>query len=132
MRAFLLAIAGAVLLIILANGLWLARSTAVVRNQGAEPVSLTIVLEDGQHRSTDIGTLGAGEAQFLWIPARGEATLYVAVDGEDGPDQHCGAYVEGAMYHVIITVRVPHEVMCRAVLPLLHRLLVLDLLRAQF
>ncbi len=132
MRAFLLAVVVVALLAILPNGLWLARSTAVVRNQAAEPVSLAIVTEDEVRRAADLGTLAAGEARFLWLDAVGEATLFVEVGGSGEPTRHCAEYVEGAMYHVTVTVQASGAVTCRAELPFLDRLLLLELLRAQF
>ena len=131
MRAFLLAVIAVVVLAVAPNGLWLARSTVVVRNQAAEPVDLTLVTEDEVRRRTELGTLAAGDVRFLWLAAQGEATLFLELGGGDAPGRHCGTYVEGAMYHVAVTVHAPGEVTCRTTLPFLRRLLVVELVRAR-
>jgi len=131
MRRLVLALLGAALLATAPNTLWLVRSTAVVRSHSAVPLGLSIVVEDEGPRSTDLGTLSAGDARFLWVEARGEATLFVEVVHEGDRHRHCGEYVEAAMYHVEVVILAPDEVICHVELPLLDRLLLLDLLRAQ-
>lgn len=131
MRVFLLALVGLALIAVVPNGLWLVRSTSFVRSHSVEPASVRIVVEDEQRRMTDLGTLVAGEARFLWIAARGEATFFVEVATAGAQRRHCSEYVQGTMYHVEVVIYAPDEVACRVELPLLDRLLLLDLLHAQ-
>jgi len=124
----LLAAIMAPLLVVAPNGLWLSRSSAKLRNTGAEAMILRIVLVGATERIIEVGALAPGASRFVWIDPVGEAALSIEV--RDGADwqRHCAEYVEEGMYRVAIVVRGPTEATCRTELPLLNRLLILDYL----
>ncbi len=118
----------AAMLVIAPNTLWLARSSAVVRNIGNDAITLRIVIIDHTDRIVEAGELPPGASRFLWVDPVGEATLAVEVlDGDDW-QRHCGEYVEAGMYRVEVLVRAPDSVTCRTELPLLNRLFLADYL----
>lgn len=118
----------AALLVTAPNALWLARSSALVRISGSEAMTLRIVIIDATNRFVAAGMLAPGASRFLWIDPAGEATLAVEVRDGTAWRRHCGEYVEAGMYRVEITTRTPDDVTCATGLPLLNRLLILDLM----
>ncbi|MHA1528272.1 MAG: hypothetical protein ACTSVG_04590 [Alphaproteobacteria bacterium] len=118
----------AALLVLAPNALWLSRSSAKLRNIGAETMALRIILVGATERIIEVGALAPGTSRFAWIDPVGEATLAVEVQDSTGWRRHCGEYVEGAMYRVEIEARTPDDVSCTTELPPLNRLLVLDYL----
>ena len=125
----LLALGVVALLLIAPNALWLSRSSAVVRNTGAEAIELRLVIVDEPDQVIEAGTLAPGESKFLWIDPIGEATLAVEVLDASVWKRHCAEYIEAGMYRVEITAQVPDVVTCQTELPGLDRLLILDYLR---
>ena len=124
----LFAVVAATLLITAPNALWLARSSALVRNTGATAMTLRLVIIDQTDQVVEVGELAPGASRFLWIDPMGEATLAIEVRDGTAWRRHCGEYVEAGMYRVEITARTPDDVTCRTELPFLDRLLVLDYL----
>ena len=86
------------------NLLWLARSSAMVRNASAEELALRIIVTDETVQHI-VMVLAPGGLEFLWIDPEGEATL--TVEANDGTNwrSYCSEYVEDGMYRVEITVR---------------------------
>jgi hypothetical protein len=126
--AVLLAIGVAAILVVAPNGLWLNRSSAVVRNAGSEPLELRLVVREEPGRILGEARLGPGEARMFWVDVAGEASLEVEIRDGDAWRRHCGEYVEQSMYRVEVTARSPAEVACRTELPLTSRLLIRDYL----
>jgi len=110
------------------NGLWLNGSNALVRNAGARPLELRLVMSSQPDRILGEAQLGPGEARMFWLDIAGEATLEVEVRDGGAWRRHCAEYVEGSMYRVEVTARSPAEVVCRTELPLTSRLLIRDYL----
>lgn len=110
------------------NLFWAFHSSVLLRNTGADPLTLRLVLEDEPAQLLDLGTLAPGEAKFLWIDPIGEATLSVEIEDAGLWNRHCAAYVEEAMYRVEITLSSPSEAVCQTSLPLFERLLIREVL----
>ena len=118
----------AALLLVAPNALWLERSSALVDNNSADPVTLRVIISDDPDQEIELGTLAPGASRFLWIDPVGEATLAVELHDDAGWRRHCGEYVEAGMYRVEITVAAPDRVECKTELPLLNRLFIVDYL----
>jgi hypothetical protein len=101
----------------------LAWSTARVQNDSA------LTLLDVRLRVDDatvvIGELAPGQARFVRLPDRGDASLSVEFVSPGRRHAGCREYVEGDMYHVRITVSAALDVACRTELGLLTRRLML-------
>jgi hypothetical protein len=107
------------------NLLWLARSTAVVRNHSEQPAR-DVRINFGSE-VVEVGDVPAGGSRFRVLPSGGDATLDV-VFGIGAVQRHaCHEYVEGAMYHVRVSIEPSLEAHCDVELPLLSRLLVAEL-----
>ena len=115
----------AFLLLCLPNLVWLARSTAVVRNdsgQAAADVRLNVGPE-----VIDFGTLAAGASRLRLLPAGGDATLTVVLRVAGVEREACHEYVEGSMVHVRVIIDPSLQVRCDMELPLFSRMLVAEL-----
>jgi len=107
------------------NLLWLARSTAVVRNDSAQTAD-SLRINVGSE-VLDLGTVPAGASRFRLLPAGGEATLAVVYRIAGVEHQACSEYVEGDMYHVRVAIEPDLEVRCDVELPLFSKLLIAEL-----
>lgn len=124
----LLAIVAAATLVIAPNALWLSRSSAIIHNTAAAPMTLRLVYMGPPDRIVTTSELAPGASRFLWIDTTGEATLVIEV--RDGSEwrRHCANYIEQGMYRVDVTIRSAADVECDSDLPLFDHLLVLDYL----
>ncbi len=64
----LLAVSMAALLVVAPNGLWLMRSSAMVRNTGAQAMTLRIVIIDETDRIIEVGELAPGARVSAEVP----------------------------------------------------------------
>jgi hypothetical protein len=101
-------------------------STARVQNDSA------LVLSEVRLRVDDatviIGELAPGQARFVRLPDRGDASLSVEFVSPGRRHAGCREYVEGDMYHVRITIGSTLDVACRTELGVLtSRLMLLEL-----
>jgi hypothetical protein len=111
------------------NGLWLSRSSTIAHNVGAQTLTLRLgLVDEATDRVIDLGELAPGAYRFMWIDPVGEATLVVEVQDGGTWQRHCADYVEDGMFRVEITARSPEDMTCSTDLPLLDRLLLIDLL----
>lgn len=110
------------------NLMWLSRSSVVLHNATANPLTLRLILADDPEQVIEAGTLAPGEGRFLFVSPTGEASLSVEVAEGLGWLRHCSEYVEEGMYRVEVTIRTPEDVTCTTSLPLFERLLIRDVL----
>ncbi len=102
-------------------------STARVENQSHIPIEQAVVVVEGER--IPLGVLGPGEARFLRLPKRGDATLTIELT-LDGKEHHfCSEYVEGDMYHVRVYVTDGPDASCETSLGIFHtRVMLLEML----
>jgi hypothetical protein len=117
------------LVVLTPNLLWVSRSSVALRNDGADPLTIRLVLADDPAQVVEAGALAPGQGRFMWIVPRGDATLMVEVQDGGLWNRHCATYVEEGMYRVEFKLRSPSEVACKVSFPILERLLIRDVLR---
>lgn len=117
------------LVVLTPNLLWVSRSSVALRNDGADPLTIRLVLADDPAQVVEAGALAPGQGRFMWIVPRGDATLMVEIQDGGVWNRHCATYVEEGMYRVEIKLRSPSEVACKVSFPILERLLIRDVLR---
>jgi hypothetical protein len=109
------------------NALWLVRSTARVDNHTNLTLeSLQIQVDSAVTSAHD---LPGGSSRFLVLPDQGDATFSVQFRIGSVTHRGCRDYVEGDMYHVSVDIEPGPLVRCETTLPILSRLLALELLR---
>ena len=108
------------------NALWLSRSSMVIENAGERSHEVRLLLADNPDRLIEIGAIDRGARHFQWITPVGEAILEVDVHDGDVWRRHCSVYVEDSLYRVAVTVHSPRDVTCKANLPLLTHMLLVD------